>query len=424
MTRDGFLTRSRPGGSTSTLRLFTDSAVLRVGLTGAKRCAVRRVFIVEPGDQAAAELRRALKPFAPAWGLCFVRSAEDVLAAMPGIDAVICDAKAPGVVSLLNELKDRHPRCARTVLVHEDAGGGDAIARLQVLSHQLVRSPVMPSVLFDVVDRTLAVIESMSSERLQGVVGQLGDLPPLPATYSRLSALTAQPDTSLDAISSVVERDPAVTAAVLRIINSAYYGLPRRIASVREAVRCLGVIALKDLVLTVELFEGLALGPRALSLLDDALMRACAMRDLFGRTPQADEAFVAGVLSDVGQLLLLSRLPRDAEAIEQRIAAGVLPWEAQHERLGCTAATIGAQLLLRWNLPPTLVEAIALQHRPPKGTPTSNITTALCLVHAVEWSRRAPAALREGFEATAQQLVEAFPSARLDLLGRALTRAA
>lgn len=388
------------------------------------RWPVRRVFIVEPSDQAAAELRRALKPFTPAWGLCFVRTAEDVLAAMPGIDAVICDARSPGVISLLNELKDQHPRCARTVLVPEDFGSGDALPRLQVLSHQLVRSPVLPSVLFDVVDRTLTVIESMASERLQAVIGHLGDLPPLPATYSRLNALTAQPEVSLDAISSVVERDPAVTAAVLRIINSAYYGLPRRIASVREAVRYLGVITLKDLVLTVELFEGLALGARARSLLDDALLRACAMRDLFGRTPQADEAFVAGVLSDVGQLLLLSRLPADAEAIEQRIAAGVLPWVAQQERLGCTAATLGAQLLLRWNLPAALVEAIALQHRPPQGTPAANITTALCLVHAVEWARRAPPALREGFVTTAQQLVDAFPSARLDLLGRALTRAA
>lgn len=379
--------------------------------------------MIEPQDQAAADLRRALKPFAPSWGLCFVRSPEDVLAAMPGIDAVVCDARSPGVVPLLNELKDKNPRCARTVLVPQEFAG-DALARLQVLSHQLVRQPVLPSLLFDVVDRTLTVIESMASERLQQVVGQLGDLPPLPATYSRLNALAAEPDVSLDAISSVVERDPAVTAAVLRVINSAYFGLPRRIASVREAVRYLGVVALKDLVLTVELFEGLALGARARTLLDDALMRAVAMRDLFGRTPQADEAFVAGVLSDVGQLLLLTRLSADAEAIAKRIGEGVLPWVAQQERLGCTAATIGAQLLLRWNLPGPLVEAVALQHRPPKPPFAANITTALCLVHAVEWSRRAPPSLREGFEVTAQELVEAFPSARLDLLGRALTRAA
>ena len=166
-----------------------------------------------------------------------------------------------------------------------------------------------------------------------------------------------------------------------------------------------------------------AKGKRALALQQEALLRAYAMRELLGRTALAEQAFISGILADVGQLLLLARLPLDAMAIDKRVEAGVLPWVAQSERLGCTAATIGAMLLTRWNLPQTLVEAVALHHTPPGGSPAPNVTTALALVCAVEWASRGPMPHRPEFQKAAQQLVVAFPSVTLESLGRYFGRA-
>ncbi|MDP1829906.1 MAG: HDOD domain-containing protein [Archangium sp.] len=341
---------------------------------------------------------------------------EEALAAASDLDAVVCEASLPGVETLLARFKERFPGVARTVLAPAELKG-EVIARLQVLSHQVMRKPLLPALLFDLVERTVAVIQSLSSDRLRVVVGQLGDLPPLPATYAKISQMAQDPDVSMDAVAAVVERDPAITAAVLRIINSAYFGLPRRVSSVRETVRYLGIVPLKNLVLTVEVFEGLAKGKRALALQHEALLRAYAMRELLGRTALAEQAFVAGILADVGQLLLLARLPVDAMAIEKQVESGVLPWVAQAERLGCTAATIGAQLLARWNLPASLIEAVALHHQP-RAAAALNVTTALSLVSAVEWSARAPEKLRLEFRKTAEELITAFPSSTVESIGR------
>ncbi|MFT3707260.1 MAG: HDOD domain-containing protein [Archangium sp.] len=377
---------------------------------------VRRVVLFEPDQQIAEGLRRSLRVFT-SWEVTCVHDAAAALAVREQCDVLICDARVPNVDATLIEFRQKAPRVVRTVLAAADCKP-ELVARMQAASHQVLRKPLLPPLLFDLVERTVAVIGALSNERLQIVLGQLGDLPALPATYSKLSQMAQDPEVSMASVSAVVERDPAIAAAVLRTINSAYFGLPRRVSSVAETVRYLGIGPLKNLVLTVELFEGLATGRRAVQLQQEALLRAYAMRDLLGRTQQAEQAFMVGILSDVGQLLLLTRLPIDAMAIDKAVDAGRLPWVVQQERLGCSSAQLGAQLLARWNLPTTLVEAVALHHETPIGAPTQNLTTALTLVSAVEWSRRAPESLRGDFRKLADELIPTFPSASIDSLGR------
>jgi HD-like signal output (HDOD) protein len=187
-----------------------------------------------------------------------------------------------------------------------------------------------------------------------------------------------------------------VTGAVLRIINSAYFGLPRRVSSVRETVRFLGMQPLKNIVLTVEVFEGLATGTCARVLQQEALARACAMREVLGRTPLAESAFAAGVLADVGVLMLNARLPIDAAAINRRVQGGELPWVAELDRLGCTHAEIGAAILARWNLPNAMVEAIALHHQPPQNVPAPTVATATSWAAAARHSSSASSGGRSG----------------------------
>jgi HD-like signal output (HDOD) protein len=378
---------------------------------------VRRVVLFEPDQQIAEGLRRSLRVFSATWEVACVHTTADALATLPTCDVLICDALIPDVVATLVEFRQKAPRAVRTVLAAAEVKP-ELVAQLQAASHQLLRKPLLPPLLFDLVERTCAVIGALANERLQIVLGQLGDLPPLPATYSKLSQMAQDPDVSMAAVSAVVERDPSIAAAVLRTINSAYFGLPRRVSSVAETVRYLGIGPLKNLVLTVELFEGLATGRRAVQLQQEALLRAYAMRELLGRTSLAEQAFMAGILSDVGQLLLLTRLPIDAMAIDKAVEAGRLSWVVQKERLGCSSAELGAQLLARWNLPTALVEAVALHHQPPIGAPAQNLTTALTLVSAVEWSRRAPESLRSDFRRLSEELITTFPTSSLDSLGR------
>jgi HD-like signal output (HDOD) protein len=381
------------------------------------------VLVIEPNEQIVEGYRRLLRVFSSAWSVSF---AADTGAAMARVDAnevdvVIVDAKCPGLDGFLLELRSRKPLVTRIVLAGAEVKNEVAV-QLTVVAHQVLKKPFIPPQLFELIERTCRVTEALANERLKVVLGQLGALPALPQTYAKLVELTSNPDCSLDVVSTVVERDAAVTAAVLRIINSAYFGLPRRVSSVRETVRFLGIQPLKNIVLTVEVFEGLASGKAAQGLQDEALARACAMREVLGRTPLAESAFAAGILADVGGLMLATRLPIDAAAITRLTNGGALPWKAEAERLGCTHADIGAAILAKWNLPNPMVEAVALHHQPPENVPAPTVATALALVTAIEFSHRTRDEVRRELRASAERLVATFPTVTLEQLDRYFSR--
>ncbi len=382
------------------------------------------MLVVEPNEQVIEGYRRLLRTFSASWELSFAPDPAAALQRVAGQQAsvVILDARTPGAEAFLLELRTNFPVVTRVVLAGAELKNELAV-QLALVAHQVVKKPFIPPQLFELVERTCKVSEGLANERLRLVLGQLGALPALPQTYQKLGELTSNPDVSLDAVAAVVERDPAITAAVLRIINSAYFGLPRRVSSVRETVRFLGIQPLKNIVLTVEIFEGLASGKAAQAMQHEALARACAMREVLGRTPMAESAFAAGILCDVGALLLAARLPIDAMAIAKAVEAGRMPADVERERLGCSHADIGAAILAKWNLPNAMVEAVALHHTPPENAPSPSLSTALALVTAVEYSHRTRDELKHSLRSTAERLVAAFPTVSVEQLDRYFARA-
>jgi HD-like signal output (HDOD) protein len=379
--------------------------------------------VISADAQVLEGLRRSLRVFQNAWATHFVESATEALAALTlhPVEALICDSKISGLEleGFLDQVRERWPVVVRAVLCGAEVKPEQA-QRLGRLAHQVLKKPLIPGQMFDLVERASLVLATVRSERVKLVLSKLGALPALPATYGRLAELTANPDVSLDEVAAVVERDPAITANVLKIINSAYFGLPRRVSSVRETVKYLGIQPLKNIVLTVEVFEGMASGKTAKALQMDALARACAMRELLGRTPMAEAAFAAGILADVGQLLIATRLPIDMQAVQKEQGGRPLE-EVERERLGSSHAEIGGALLSLWNMPSALVEAVTLHHTPPDAAATANVPTALALVCAMEDEAHAVGAGRKAeLKATVEKLAQIFPMANLQAVRRQL----
>lgn len=382
---------------------------------------VRTVLLVERDSQVLEGLKRSLRVFAKSWEVVAAPTEAQMYARLDDVElsAVIIDARScDDIEATLHTLKARYPRVVRAVLAGPEVRS-DVAARLTLLAHQVIRKPAVPAQLFDLVDRGCALMEAMGSGRLQVVLGRLGALPALPATYAQLSELAANPDATLDEMAQVVERDPAITANVLKIINSAYFGLPRRVASVRETVRYLGVQPLKNIVLTVEVFEGVGGGKSTHALQQAALSRACAMREVLGRTPLAELAFAAGILADVGQLLLQTRLPLDAQAaVNEARMTGRPRSEVERERLGVSHAEIGAALLGQWNLPTALVEAVGLHHQPSEHAPAPNVACALALVCALEEQAEVEGDRKQELSQVVTRLAEVFPTMNLQAVKR------
>ncbi len=365
-------------------------------------------MIVGCDQQVLEGLKKSLRPFENVWSVELSTADELAARLATPADALIVDARpADTTGSVLETWRHAAPSMVRAVLAAPDVAP-DVALRLLGSAHQLIRKPVVPAQLFELVERLCVVLETLSANRVKTVLGQLGSLPALPATYAKLRELTADADFSLDAVASVVEVDPGTTANVLRIMNSAFFGLPRRVSSVRETVRYLGIQQLKNIVLTVEVFEGVATGRVARDLQGRALARACAMREVLGRTPLAEPAFAAGVLADVGPLLLATRLPIDAMAIAKEAATAQRPVvDLERERLGASHAEIGGALLAMWNMPTSLVEAVMLHHQPPQMTAAPNVATALALVTAIEESLGEAASGQR--ERLVERLAESFP---------------
>jgi HD-like signal output (HDOD) protein len=237
----------------------------------------------------------------------------------------------------------------------------------------------------------------------------------MPGTFSAISELIGQENATLERFVEVIENDPAVSANVLRIVNSAWFGLRTQVSSLREAVRLIGSVPLRNVALTAELYG--TNDHRVAGLRTSAMQRLAALPMIaqrLGVSPVTDEATTAIVLADVGSLVLSLRAPEEAAAIEAEVQAGKARIDVEDARLGATHAAIGAVLLSMWNLPRSLVDAVALHHetKVTPGSPTLCTLVALtCRLHELH-AMPARATLRE----QALTLASAFGTPDLDAL--------
>lgn len=201
------------------------------------------------------------------------------------------------------------------------------------------------------------------------------DLPPLPRTVVRVSQLLAGPPDQVDAaqLAEEIDGDPVVASAVLRKVNSAYYGMPRRVGSVRKGVMLLGFTEIANLVLTSGLARyGEVFPTDGHRELFDRIMRVSIGAGQFARNlaalfelPVEGIVYSAGLLHGVGRLLFLYNWPDAYASIGMEQAGRALPTlKAERDRFGVAHTKVGAQAAAKWELPPRLVDVIGHYRTP------------------------------------------------------------
>jgi HD-like signal output (HDOD) protein len=333
---------------------------------------MKRVLFVDDEPQMLSGLQRLLRPQRHEWEMKFAEGGEQALVALDETpyDVIVTDMRMPGMdgVTLLEQVKDQWPQMVRIIL----SGYTELEATLRTVpvAHQFLTKPCDPDRLKDVVERACALQSLLNREALRATIAQMGDLPSQPGVYLALAEALADPATSMADVAQLIEQDIAMSAKCLQLVNSAFFGLGRRITSVQQAVSYLGTDMLKVLVFTVEVFHAFqpARGAGGFDLealqSHSLLVARLATKILAGRQP-ADDAFVAGMLHDVGKLVLVTRLPEQAAAIAGSAQETARPWHVlEEEVIGVTHAEIGAYLLGLWGLPQQTVEALAYHHDP------------------------------------------------------------
>lgn len=355
-----------------------------------------RILFVDDEPNILQGLQRMLRTMRTEWQMDFAASGQDALSLMEqaSFDVIVSDMRMPGMsgVQLLDEVRKRYPATARIIL----SGQAERNQILQVAgnTHQYIAKPCDELSLKDAIQRSCAMRELLQSPELRRIVSQAQSLPSLPDLYTRIVQAVQDGKMSLSDIGELIAQDMAISSKILQLINSAFFGAPRRIANVPEAVCALGIETIKALVLSEGVFSTYP-EQKTNGFSIDTLWRHSARTASIAKTVAqterlsarvTDEAFTAAFLHDIGKLVLAQNMPAEyAEALALAEKENCMDWQAEFRVLGASHSEVGAYLLSLWGLPASIIHAIAWHHQPSFANEGGfGITTAVHVANAFE----------------------------------------
>ncbi|MEA2696098.1 MAG: hypothetical protein QOI66_369 [Myxococcales bacterium] len=294
-------------------------------------------------------LRNLLRSKRREWDMSFACGPEAALAmlATTTFDVVVTDMRMPKMdgAALLTRVRAMQPHAVRIVLSGQTQA--ESAMKSVFVAHRFLAKPCQPEVLQNAVDRACGLNAILEDPALRAAVGDISTLPPVPGIYLKLCQVMTQPNASIKDIVPIVEGDVGLCAKIMQMVNSAFFGLPRKICSLHEAVNYLGMVTIKNLAMAVEAFKVGAwpLGATSAAAVQrHSLLTAQVARHIFGSDKgRADDAFLSGILHDVGRLMNVAT-PADGEKTDH--------------------ALLGAYLLGLWGLPQTIIEAVMYHNAP------------------------------------------------------------
>jgi HD-like signal output (HDOD) protein len=331
-------------------------------------------------------IRRLLTRRRPEWELAFADCGTSALQVMESasFDIVVSDMRMPGMdgAGLLERVRDLDPGVVRIIL----SGQSDRSAALRAakVAHQFLAKPFDVALLEATLDRLCGLRQLMSDAKLQHLAGGIESLPSTPKVYTQLVELLAREEASIVEVSEILKQDSAMSAKVLQMVRSAFFGAHVDTVSIDEAVARLGIDVIKSMALTAGVFEafkqnGDIPGFSAAAEQQHSLSVARASATILRDKAEAGDAFMAGMLHDVGKLVLAAKSPDVLRTVVERASTEGRPMSAvEREELSTTHAEIGGYLLGIWGLPRAVVEAVAHHHAPDGLTcPAMDAATAV-----------------------------------------------
>lgn len=328
-----------------------------------------------------------------------VQTAPDGRAALglmekTSFDVVASDMRMPGMngIELLNEVRKRYPQTSRIVIsgIGNQAEAATALGSI----HQFIPKPIESKTLLATLTRIDGLDAYLEDEKLKALAGRLRVLPSFPSLYLEIMQAIESPQSSLQSIADIIVKDPGITAKILQVANSAAFGSPEKIHDPVAAVQQLGMNTVRSLALSAHVFASFArtqLKDFSADALWTHLMKCANSARAIMHAEHADiadleDAFTAGMLHDIGKLMLADSLPDQFQNALLLAAERSVPLHGvEMEIFGATHAGLAAYLLGLWGLPAQIVEVVAFHHTPENSTnPHFSSLTAMHVANALE----------------------------------------
>jgi HD-like signal output (HDOD) protein len=356
---------------------------------------MRRVVFVDDESFVLDGIRRMLRHYRKKWDMEFFSDGESALKAIESrpCDVIVSDIQMPGLdgITLLSIVNEKFPDTVRIAL----SGQTDPQLIYQCIehSHQYLSKPCEADQLIETIDRGCNLHKLLSDDHLKALINKMSSVPTVPSSYQRIKAELQAEEVDITAIGKIVNEDPAISMQILKIVNSAYFGLARKISTPLEATIYLGADVIHSLVLANSVFSQFSeqtVQKLNLASVWESSLRTYSLAKTIARDQSDDDlltsyASTGGLLIDIGTLVLCSEVPEKMQAmVAQQETSGQPLWQIEAQNLGFSHMEVGAYIAALWGLPNPIVEAIAFHHCPQRsGTTLFSPLTAVHIANAI-----------------------------------------
>jgi putative nucleotidyltransferase with HDIG domain len=370
---------------------------------------MRRVLFVD-SDPATREIYGQLRTY---WGIGQeVHTAGTAVEATQLLDrfrfdVVITELVLPDLpgLDLLAQVMQTHPESARIVI----SGNSDKLKAAEALNvaHRFFSKPFSFEVLGSLLEHLSNRDYLLNNERIRCMIFKTGALPVLPSTWVELTRMLDSPDTHIADIAAIVEQDPGLTTRLLHTVNSAYFGIARKVVSCSEGIQIVGLELVRGLMMGIKMFDYYKNSPFVRKVFgriwDHSLRTAAGARKLSTMEiipiEQRNVSFTAGLLHDIGKLVLAANAEAEYQQALEIAARDSIPvFRAEQQVFGLSHAQIAAYLFTMWGFPDPVVEAVEKHHslhNVDRFSPALAIHVAQCLQRGAEQEKELNMALLE-----------------------------